>query len=188
METILLVANWKSQVMKDGKPRRGPSMPEKHISLLGASGSRTRHVQIFGYGLGRPTWSCELAQPVTTLQQTWPTLPGYESLATWTAHWRSFCCKVLRWLPGGLGLLLAPEAVDWPKVPAKLGTLDLVGERVFFFFAVDLLRSRKSACESSKLKVAFIKTSNASFSTMLTEGGSKPIPMLPSIHRLARES
>jgi len=55
MEMMLLVANWESQVMKTGKPHRGLSMPERHISLLGASGSRLRHVQIFGYGLGRPT-------------------------------------------------------------------------------------------------------------------------------------
>jgi hypothetical protein len=38
---------------------------------------------------------------------------------------------VLWWLLGGLGQLPAPEAVDWPKVPAKLGTLEFLGERAF---------------------------------------------------------
>jgi len=51
-------------------------------------------------------------------------LPGSESITIWTAHQLSFCRKVLRWLQGGLGLFPAPEAADWPKVPAKLGTLD----------------------------------------------------------------
>ena len=40
-----------------------------------------------------------------------------------------------------MGLLPAPEAVDWPKVPAKLDTLDLVGERAFFCLAAVDLRS-----------------------------------------------
>lgn len=53
----------------------------------------------------------------------------------------------------------SPEAVDWPKVPAKLGTLDFLGERTFLFAAIDLLRSQKSAFESSKLEITLIKTS-----------------------------
>jgi hypothetical protein len=65
-------------------------------------------------------------------------------------------------------------------VPAKLGTLNLLGERTFFFFtAVDLLRSRRNGCKSSKLEIALIKTSYASFSTALTEGGSTTYSNVP---------
>ena len=164
--------------MKAGKPRRGPSMHKKHMSLLGASGSRIRHVQIFGYGLGRPIWNCKLARPVTTINLA--KLPRLQKPYYLDKLIGFPFAKVLLWLPKGLSLLPSPEAVDWPKVPAKQGTLNLLGERTFFFFtAVDLLRSRRKGCKSSKLDRALIKTSYTSFSTALTEGGSTTYSNVP---------